>query len=243
VQFIKEVILVPSDSESDLDSEPDTEQSSVKSDEESEEPYDSYEEDLGNDSTHSGSHFDSDDESINPDNDYRKMLTLGQTVTLFDHQVNICYDSSSTLSVLSADVRIPGVVEDVKETRNNPAGGGPLPTGILPLVTVPLPLEGGGIGAAKVVVKGVSFPIMTVDPSPDTIAKAMDLPPGVFAPRREGAVQLILGTDEKAFVAPFYSSFAGSCFSPSIFEEPHRRGPGLCRLSCRWLEEQERNCC
>jgi hypothetical protein len=54
---------------------------------------------------------------INPDNDYRKMLTLGQTVTLFDHQVNICYDSSSTVSVLSADVRIPGVVEDVKETR------------------------------------------------------------------------------------------------------------------------------
>jgi hypothetical protein len=38
---------------------------------------------------------------------------------------------------------------------------------------------------------------MTVDPSPDTIAKAMDLPPGVFAPRREGAVQLILGTDNK----------------------------------------------
>jgi hypothetical protein len=111
MQFIEEVILVPSDSESDLDSEPETEQSSVESDEESEEPYDSYEEDSGNDSTHSGSHFDSDDESINPDNDYRKMLTLGQTVTLFDHQVNICYDSSSTVSILSADVHIPGVVQ------------------------------------------------------------------------------------------------------------------------------------
>jgi hypothetical protein len=125
------------------------------------------------------------------------MLTLGQTVTLFDHQVNICYDSSSTVSVLSADVRIPGVVEDVKETGNNPAGGGPLPTGILPFVTVPLPLEGGGIGAAKAVVKRGSFPIMTVDPSLGTIAEAMDLPPGVFAPRRERAVQLILGTDDK----------------------------------------------
>jgi hypothetical protein len=34
---------------------------------------------------------------------------------------------------------------------------------------------------------------MTVDPSPDTVAEAMDLPPGVFAPRREGTVQLILG--------------------------------------------------
>jgi hypothetical protein len=143
VQFIEEVILVLSDSETELDSEPDTDQSSVESDEESEEPYDSDEEDSGNDSTHSGSHFDSDDKSINPDNDYRKMLTLGQTVTLFDHQVNICYDSSSTVSVLSADVRIPGIVEDVKETGDNPAGGGPLPTGILPLVTVPLPLEGG----------------------------------------------------------------------------------------------------
>jgi hypothetical protein len=143
VQFIEEVILVPSNSEWDLESEPDTEQSSVESDEESEEPYDSYEEDSGNDSAHSGSHFDSDDESINPDNDYRKLLTLGQTVTLFDHQVNICYDSSSTVSVLSADVRIPAIVEDVKETRNNPAGGRPLPTGILPFVTVPLPLEGG----------------------------------------------------------------------------------------------------
>jgi hypothetical protein len=127
VQFIEEVILVPSDSESDLDSEPDTEQSSVESDEESEEPYDSYGEDSGNDSAHSGRHFDSDDESINPDNDYRKMLTLGQTVTLFDHQVNICYDSSSTVSVLSADVCIPGIVEDVKETRNNPAGVGHCP--------------------------------------------------------------------------------------------------------------------
>jgi hypothetical protein len=95
------------------------------------------------------------------------MLTLGQTVTLFDHQVNICYDSSSTVSALSADVHIPGVVEDVKEMRNNPAGGGSLPTGILPLVTVPLPLEGGGIGAAKAVVKRGSFPVMTVDPAPE----------------------------------------------------------------------------
>jgi hypothetical protein len=38
VQFIEEVILVPSDSETDLDSEPDTEQSSAESDKESEEP-------------------------------------------------------------------------------------------------------------------------------------------------------------------------------------------------------------
>jgi hypothetical protein len=98
VQFIEEVILVPSDSETDLDSEPEMEQSSLESDKESEGPYDSDEEDSGNDLTNSGSHFDSGDESINPENDYRKMLTLGQTVTLFDQQVNICYDSSSTMS-------------------------------------------------------------------------------------------------------------------------------------------------
>jgi hypothetical protein len=33
------------------------------------EPYDSDEEDSGNNSMHNGSHFDSDDESINPEND------------------------------------------------------------------------------------------------------------------------------------------------------------------------------
>jgi hypothetical protein len=126
---------VASDSETDPGSEPETEYSPWESNEEAEE-------DSGNDSTHSGSHFDS-DESINPENNYRKMLTLGQTVMLFDHQVNTCYDSSSTVSVLSADVCIPGVVEDVKETGKSPVGGGPLPTGILPMVTVPLPLEGG----------------------------------------------------------------------------------------------------
>jgi hypothetical protein len=47
------------------------------------------------------------------------------------------------------------------------------------------------------VLKEGNFPIMTVDPSPETVAGAMDLPPVVFAPRREGAVQLILGTDNK----------------------------------------------
>jgi hypothetical protein len=48
-----------------------------------------------------------------------------------------------------------------------------------------------------VVLKGGSFPIKMVDPSPEAIARAMDLPPIVFAPRREGTVQLILGTDNK----------------------------------------------
>jgi hypothetical protein len=142
VQFIEEVILVPSNSESDLDSEPEMEQSSLESDGESEELNNSEEEDSGNDSAHRESHFDSDDESINPKNDYRKMLTLGQTVTLFDQQVNICYDNSSTVSVLSTDVRIPGIVRDVKKTGKSPAGGGPSATGTLPLVRVPSPSRG-----------------------------------------------------------------------------------------------------
>jgi hypothetical protein len=136
VQFMQEVIQVPSSSESEPDSEPETERSFLETDEESEEQTDSEVEDSGNDSVHSGSHFDSDDESINPGNDYRKMLTLGQTVTLFDQQVNICYDSGSTVSVLSADVHIPGILEDVKKAETTPAGGGPLAIGALPLVTV-----------------------------------------------------------------------------------------------------------
>jgi hypothetical protein len=197
VQFVQEVIRVPSGSESEPDSEPETEHSFLETDEEAEEQSDSEEEDSGNDSAHSRSHFDSDDKSVYPGNDYRKMLTLDKTVTIFDQQVNICYDSSSTVSVLSTVVRIPGVVKDVFLAGTIPAGGGPLAIDALPLVTVPLPLEEGEVGVAQAMLREGNFPIMTVDPPPEIIARAMDLPPVVFTPRREGTVQLIPGKDNE----------------------------------------------
>jgi hypothetical protein len=44
---------------------------------------------------------DSEDERENPENNRRKMLPLSQTVTVFDKKVNICFDSGSTISVIS----------------------------------------------------------------------------------------------------------------------------------------------
>jgi hypothetical protein len=66
----------------------------------------------------------------------------------------------------------------------------------LPLVTIPLPVEGGGVGVAQVMIKEGDFPTMTVDPPPEKIAAAMGLPHAAFAPREEGTIQLILGQDK-----------------------------------------------
>jgi hypothetical protein len=158
VQFLQEVVQVPSGSESEPNSEPETVHSFLETDEEAEEQSDSEEEDSGNDSEHRGSHFDSDDESINPENDYRKMLTLGQTVTIFDQQVNICYNSSSTVLVLSAGVRIPGIVKDVKQTGTIPAGGWAIGHRQPPLGDSPPPPGGGRSRGGPGDAKGREFP-------------------------------------------------------------------------------------
>jgi hypothetical protein len=62
-----------------------------------------------------------------------------------------------------------------------------------PLVEVPLPLVNGGVGVAQVRVTDREFPLMTADPPMEAIADKLDFPVSLFAPRQEGAVQLILG--------------------------------------------------
>jgi hypothetical protein len=49
----------------------------------------SSENDSGNDSYTSVNHFDSDEEEVNPNNDYRKISLLQQTIKLDGHDVNI----------------------------------------------------------------------------------------------------------------------------------------------------------
>jgi hypothetical protein len=77
----------------------------------------------------------------------------------------------------------------------DPVGLGPMNFESPPLVTVPLPLAGGGVGAARVTVTKGEFPPMTTDPPLGKIAETMWMPPAAFAPRKKGKVQLILGQD------------------------------------------------
>jgi hypothetical protein len=52
------------------------------------------------------------------------------------------------MSVLSSKNPIPGIMRGIYEVRTEPVGDGPVNIEALLLVTIPLPLEGGGIGAA-----------------------------------------------------------------------------------------------
>jgi hypothetical protein len=61
------------------------------------------------------SHFNSEDKLENPDNDYRKMLSLRQTVTVFDKKLNVCFDRGFTVSVISQSADIPYIFKNVKE--------------------------------------------------------------------------------------------------------------------------------
>jgi hypothetical protein len=90
-------------SESEPEPEPEPEDSSAESTENSSADYSDTgsETDSGNHSYHSASHFDTDDESVNPDNNYRKVFLLSQMVKIGDQKENICYDNGATMSVLS----------------------------------------------------------------------------------------------------------------------------------------------
>jgi hypothetical protein len=58
------------------------------------------ESDSGNESYTSINHFDSDEEEVNPNNDYRKICLLQQTIKLDGHDVNILYDDGANVSIL-----------------------------------------------------------------------------------------------------------------------------------------------
>jgi hypothetical protein len=104
-----------------------------------------------------------------------------------------------------------------------------------PLVEVPLPLAKGGVGVAQVRVTDREFPLMTADPPMEAIADKLDFPVSLFAPRQEGAVQLILGEDN--------SLLKGQNFFPSVVEEPSNRRSVIPR--CPWwrVEKQTRTVC
>jgi hypothetical protein len=60
---------------------------------------------------------------------------------------------------------------------------------------------------AQVRVTDREFPLMTADPPMESIADKLDFPVSLFAPRQEGAVQLILGEDNRhLFPVPIASS-------------------------------------
>jgi hypothetical protein len=141
------------------------------------------------------SRLDSGGRSATPDDDQRKVLSLSQTVTVNGQPVNICYDNGATMSMLSSECSIPNIVKGNHEIGMDPVGGGPMNFESPPLVTVPLLLAGGGVGAAHVTVTKGEFPPMTTDPPLGKITETMGMPPAAFAPRKKGKVQLILGQD------------------------------------------------
>jgi hypothetical protein len=71
--------------------------------------------DSGNESYTSINHFDSDEEEVNPANDYRKICLLQQTIKLDGHDVNILYDDIASVSSMSIKVctRIPCHKNDI----------------------------------------------------------------------------------------------------------------------------------
>jgi hypothetical protein len=63
--------------------------------------------DSGNESYTSINHFDSNEEEVNPANDYRKISLLQQTIKLDGHDVNILYDDGASVSTMSVKVTAP----------------------------------------------------------------------------------------------------------------------------------------
>jgi hypothetical protein len=71
------------------------------------------ESDSGNESYTSINHFDSDEEEVNPNNDYRKICLLQQTIRLDEHDVNILYDEGASVSTMSVKVAAPSLQKAV----------------------------------------------------------------------------------------------------------------------------------
>jgi hypothetical protein len=72
----------------------------------------------------SQSHFDSDEEEVNPANDYRKISLLQQTVNIGGHSVNICYDEGASMSAMSTNVTAPSLLKAVNSCEIIAVEGG-----------------------------------------------------------------------------------------------------------------------
>jgi hypothetical protein len=106
--------------------------------------------DSGNDSYTSVDHFDSDEEEVNPNNEYRKISMLHQTIKLDGHDVNILYDEGVNMSTMSAKVAAPPLLKAVNSCGDVAVGGEGVGIETCPLVEIPLPLYDGGVGMAQV---------------------------------------------------------------------------------------------
>jgi hypothetical protein len=102
------------------------------------------ESDSGNESYNSVNHFDSDEEEVNPDNDYRKICLLQQTIKLDGHDVNILYDDGVNISTMSVKVAAPSLQKAVESCKIVAVEGEGVSMETCPLVEVPLPLFNGG---------------------------------------------------------------------------------------------------
>jgi hypothetical protein len=108
---------------------------------------------------------------------------------------------------MTVNVTAPTLVKAVNSCEIIAVEGGGVGLETCPLVEVPLPLANGGVGVAQVRVTAREFPQMTADPPMESIANKLEIPVPLFAPRQEGAVQLILGEDNwHLFPVPIASS-------------------------------------
>jgi hypothetical protein len=120
--------------------------------------------DSGNDSYSSVNHFDSDEESVNPNNDYRKISLLQESIRLDGHVVNILYDEGANMSMMSSKIEVP-VFRDIMERCEIVAVEGEgARLEDCRVVDIPLPMYCGGGGMARVSVTDRDFPEMTTDP-------------------------------------------------------------------------------
>jgi hypothetical protein len=173
--------------------------------------------DSGNDSYSSVNHFDSDEEDVNPNNDYRKISLLQESIRLDGHVVNILYDEGVSMSLMSSQIKVPIFREIMNRCEVIAVEGEGTGLETCPIVDIPLPMYCGGGGMARVSVTARDFPTMTTDPPLEAIAEKLDFPPSVFTPRREGAVQLILGVDNRhLFPLPMVSSQDRVFFYPVV---------------------------
>jgi hypothetical protein len=108
---------------------------------------------------------------------------------------------------MTINVMAPSLLKAVNSCEIIAVEGGGVSLETCPLVEVPLPLANGGVGVAQVRVTNREFPLMTADPPMEALADKLEIPVPLFAPRQEGAVQLILGEDNRhLFPVPIASS-------------------------------------
>jgi hypothetical protein len=122
--------------------------------------------DSGNDSYSSVNHFDSDEEDVNPNNDYRKISLLQESIRLDGHVVNILYDEGVDMSLMSSQIKVPVFREIMDRCEVIAVEGEGASLETCHVVDIPLPLYCGGGGMARVSVTDRDFPEMTTDPPP-----------------------------------------------------------------------------